>query len=124
MQSLPVAVIGGGPIGLAAAAHLIERGIAVRVYEAGDAVATNIRDWGHVHLFSPWRYNIDPVSRMLLVGTCWRDPCVSPAPFPAAASCSVLPRFPSASRWRGLRPSLRMIPYSRSSRPTLPLGLA
>ena len=74
MENMPVAVIGGGPIGLAAAAHLIDRGIAVRVYEAGDAVATNIRDWGHVHLFSPWRYNIDPVSRMLLVGTGWREP--------------------------------------------------
>ncbi|UDQ90110.1 NAD(P)-binding protein [Xanthobacter autotrophicus] len=74
MKNLPVAVIGAGPIGLAAAAHLINRGIPVKVYEAGDAVATNIRDWGHVHLFSPWRYNIDPVGRALLAGTAWHDP--------------------------------------------------
>ena len=58
-----VAVIGGGPIGLAAAAHLIARGLAVRVYEAGDTVGAGVRDWGHVRTFSPWRYSIDPASR-------------------------------------------------------------
>jgi cation diffusion facilitator CzcD-associated flavoprotein CzcO len=52
--SLPVAVIGAGPVGLAAAAHLIERDIPVRVYEAGETVAASVRDWGHVPLFSPW----------------------------------------------------------------------
>lgn len=39
---LPVAVIGAGPVGLAAAAHLLERGIELLVLEqgaqAGDAV--------------------------------------------------------------------------------------
>ena len=34
-ESLPVAVIGGGPVGLAAAAHLMARGLPVKVYEAG-----------------------------------------------------------------------------------------
>ena len=58
-QSLPVAVIGAGPVGLAAAAHLIDRGLPVTVYEAGPTVASNVRDWGHVRLFSPWEYNID-----------------------------------------------------------------
>jgi len=62
MQSpteLPIAVIGGGPIGLAAAAHLVARGVPVKLYEAGSGIAANVRDWGHVRLFSPWRYNID-----------------------------------------------------------------
>lgn len=71
---LPVAVIGGGPIGLAAAAHLVARGVPVKVYEAGPGVATNIRDWGHVRLFSPWRYNVDDAARSILLGNGWRDP--------------------------------------------------
>lgn len=74
MQELPVVVIGAGPVGLAAAANLVARGISVRVYEAGSAVGANVRDWGHVRLFSPWEYNIDPASRSLLEKTTWQEP--------------------------------------------------
>ena len=35
LDTLPVAVIGGGPVGLAAAAHLSSPGLPVKVYEAG-----------------------------------------------------------------------------------------
>jgi thioredoxin reductase len=73
-ETLPIAVVGGGPIGLAAAAHLIRRGIPVRVYEAGDDVAENVRDWAHVRLFSPWRYNIDAAARDLLQARGWNEP--------------------------------------------------
>ena len=52
-ENLPVAVIGAGPVGLAAAAHLMARGLPVKVYEAGETVGANVRDWGHVRLFSP-----------------------------------------------------------------------
>jgi 2-polyprenyl-6-methoxyphenol hydroxylase-like FAD-dependent oxidoreductase len=52
-NELPVAIIGGGPVGLAAAAHLIERDIPVRLYEAGATVGASVRDWGHVRTFSP-----------------------------------------------------------------------
>ncbi|WP_210212800.1 FAD-dependent oxidoreductase, partial [Mesorhizobium sp. M7A.F.Ca.ET.027.03.2.1] len=36
MANLPVAVIGAGPVGLAAAAHLVERGITPLVLERGE----------------------------------------------------------------------------------------
>ena len=66
LQHLPVAVIGGGPVGLAAAAHLIARGLPVKVYEAGPAVGSNLRDWGHVRVFTPWRYCVDAAATALL----------------------------------------------------------
>jgi thioredoxin reductase len=73
-QDYPVAVIGAGPVGLAAAAHLIDRGIPVRVYEAGETVGANIRDWAHVRTFSPWRYSVDGAARKLLANSQWREP--------------------------------------------------
>lgn len=73
-RSLPVAVIGGGPVGLAAAAHLISRGLPVKVYEAGPSVGSNLRDWGHVRVFTPWRYCVDRDSTALLKRHGWRMP--------------------------------------------------
>jgi thioredoxin reductase len=73
-SSLPVAIIGAGPVGLAAASHLIARGLPARLYEAGEMVAANVRSWGHVRLFSPWRFNIDPVSAALLSRHGWQEP--------------------------------------------------
>ncbi|GIF23595.1 thioredoxin reductase [Actinoplanes tereljensis] len=74
MPQLPIAVIGAGPVGLAAAAHLAERGIAFIVLEAGDEPASAVRRWGHVRLFSPWRYNIDPAAARLLTDAGWVRP--------------------------------------------------
>jgi cation diffusion facilitator CzcD-associated flavoprotein CzcO len=74
LDALPIAVIGGGPVGLAAAAHLIARGLPVKVYEAGPAVASNIRDWGHVRVFTPWRYCVDAAATKLLQRRQWRIP--------------------------------------------------
>jgi hypothetical protein len=71
---LPVAVIGAGPIGLVAAAHLVRRGERPLVFEAGTAVGASVRAWGHVRLFSPWRHLTDPVARALLEDTGWRSP--------------------------------------------------
>jgi thioredoxin reductase len=70
----PVAVLGAGPVGLAAAANLHERGIPFVVFEAGDDVAASIRDWAHVQLFSPWRFDIDPAARRLLETSGWNAP--------------------------------------------------
>ena len=73
-HALPVAVIGAGPVGLAAAAHLLERGITPLVLEAGPTPAHAVRAWGHVRLFSPWRYNIDSAARRLLGTIGWTEP--------------------------------------------------
>ena len=74
LEDLPVIVIGAGPVGLAAAAHLHERGIPFTVLEAGDGPAAAVRQWGHVRLFSPWRYNIDAAARRLLGDAGWVEP--------------------------------------------------
>jgi hypothetical protein len=63
---LPVAVIGAGPVGLAAAARLVERGLRPAVFEKGARVGAAILDWGHVRVFSPWDYNVDEAARALL----------------------------------------------------------
>jgi thioredoxin reductase len=72
--NLPVAIIGSGPIGLAAAAHLISRGVPVRLYEAAPVIAPNLRDWGHVRLFSVWDQCVDEAAVTLLKTHGWRSP--------------------------------------------------
>jgi hypothetical protein len=69
-----VAVVGAGPVGLAAAAHLIERGLEPIVLEAGAEPGHAVRQWGHVRLFSPWQYNLDAASQRLLAATGWNAP--------------------------------------------------
>jgi cation diffusion facilitator CzcD-associated flavoprotein CzcO len=71
---LPVIVIGAGPVGLAAAAHLVERGLTPLVLERGAQVGASIREWAHVGLFSPWEYNIDTASKRLLERHGWTAP--------------------------------------------------
>ncbi|MDQ4213074.1 NAD(P)-binding domain-containing protein [Microbacterium sp. ASV81] len=71
LAALPVIVIGAGPVGLAAAANLVERGIDFTILEAGTKVASSIRLWGHTRFFSPWRHLIDPASRRLLEASGW-----------------------------------------------------
>ncbi|AUI50716.1 FAD-dependent oxidoreductase [Arthrobacter crystallopoietes] len=78
---LPVVVIGAGPVGLAAAAHLLERGLRPVIFEAGPAPGAAIRAWGHIRLFSPWRFNIDAASRRLLEGTGWEEPRLTSLPY-------------------------------------------
>ena len=72
--SLCVAVIGAGPIGLAAAAHLLERGFSPIVFETGSSVASNLETFAHVQLFSPWRFNIDAAARRMLEASGWSPP--------------------------------------------------
>ena len=71
---LPVVIIGAGPVGLAAAAHLAERGLPFIVLEAGESAAAAVRQWGHVRVFSPWRYDIDAAAARLLGDAGWVRP--------------------------------------------------
>ena len=77
---LPVAVIGAGPVGLAAAAHLLARGETPLVLESGAAVGASIRQWRHVRFFSPWKYTVDAASVALLQLTGWTLPDPDGAP--------------------------------------------
>lgn len=70
-QPLPVAIIGAGPIGLAAAAHLSLRGEKVRLFEKAPVIAPNLRNWGHVRLFSAWEQCIDEAAATLLDRSGW-----------------------------------------------------
>lgn len=63
--TLPVAIIGGGPAGLAAAAHLVQYEQPFVLFESGPALGTHFLEYGHVRLFSAWRYNIDAASQKL-----------------------------------------------------------
>lgn len=71
---LPVAVIGAGPIGLAAAAELVGRGQDVLAFEQGDRPAAAVRSWGHVRLFSPWSELTSPAAVNLLEPSGWSAP--------------------------------------------------
>ncbi|CAN5291373.1 FAD-dependent oxidoreductase [soil metagenome] len=73
-HALPIAIIGAGPIGLVAAAHLVSRGETPLVLEAGGTVGASIRRWSHVRLFSPWKYLVDPVARTMLEEAGWTMP--------------------------------------------------
>jgi hypothetical protein len=104
--TLPVAVLGAGPVGLAAAAHLLSRGMTPLLLEAGSAVGANLDSVRHVRLFSPWRYNVDKAARRLLEDGGWTMP--EPEALPTAgelrdtylAPLAALPGIKEALRLR------------------------
>ncbi|MFE5483202.1 NAD(P)-binding domain-containing protein [Streptomyces sp. NPDC056527] len=73
-EQLPVVVIGAGPAGLAAAAHLVDRGLEALVLEAGAQAGAAVREWSHVRLFSTWGELTDPAAEKLLAPTGWVKP--------------------------------------------------
>ncbi len=82
-ETKTVAIIGAGLVGLAAAAHVLERGLRPIVLEAGENVGHAVREWGHVQLFSPWEYNVDRAAERLLTSTGWNSP--EPEQYPTGA---------------------------------------
>ena len=107
LPALPVVVIGAGPVGLAAAAQLLEQGLEPLVLEAGDSVAAAVQAWSHIRLFSPWRYNVDAAAARLLAGTGWEHPKLTGLPTgadliehylaPLAATAVLAPRIHTRS---------------------------
>lgn len=83
VAELPVVVVGGGPVGLAAAAHLLERGLTPLVLEAGPQAGAAVAAWHHVRLFSAWSELVDPAALRLLTPTGWRHP--EPGRYPTGA---------------------------------------
>ena len=71
---LPIAVVGAGPVGLAAAAHLLTCGETPVLFEAGGAVGNSVRQWGHVRMFTPWRFCVDRQAAALLASSGWSHP--------------------------------------------------
>jgi N-acetylglutamate synthase-like GNAT family acetyltransferase len=111
---LPVAVIGAGPVGLAAVARLIERGIEPLLLEAGGEVGTSLRDYGHVRLFSPWRYDVDQAVAAQLEGTGWTAPLPDELPLAAEIVDRVLrPYAALPDVQRALHLNTRVVAISR-----------
>ncbi|WP_431281125.1 FAD-dependent oxidoreductase [Humitalea sp. 24SJ18S-53] len=111
-RPLPVAIVGAGPIGLAAAAHLLARGLEPLVLEAGPEVGHAVSAWGHVRMFSPWRYNIDTAARGLLEAAGWVAPTAGAYPTgaelvaqylaPLAATAALRDRIRTGARVVGI----------------------
>jgi thioredoxin reductase len=114
LESLPVAVLGAGPVGLAAAAKLLERGIPFVVLEAAHRVGANLLDYGHVRLFSPWQYNVDHTMRDMLQATGWKMPSLEELPLAHEVVTKVLQPFAELPQVAsGLRLDTKVISVSR-----------
>ncbi|MFG3494751.1 NAD(P)-binding domain-containing protein [Streptomyces sp. NPDC047928] len=112
---LPVVVIGAGPAGLAAAAHLTDRGIEPLVLEAGPAAGAAVREWSHVRLFSRWGEVIDPAAEKLLAPTGWVRP--DPATYPSGGDWAEFYLQPLADALgERIRTGARVTGVSRSGR--------
>ncbi len=79
-ENLPVIIIGAGPVGLAAAAHLVERNRDFLIIEAGEMVGHQVSQWRHVRMFSPWKFNIDGAAKRLLEKSGWQSPAEDELP--------------------------------------------
>jgi N-acetylglutamate synthase-like GNAT family acetyltransferase/thioredoxin reductase len=114
IDALPVAVLGAGPVGLAAAARLIERGLPFFILEAGDRVGATLLDYGHVRLFSPWQYNVDHAMARLLSATGWTAPDAAALPLAGEIVAQVLQPFAELPQVAGvLHLRTRVVSISR-----------
>ncbi|MCI0140020.1 NAD(P)-binding domain-containing protein [Arthrobacter bambusae] len=112
MKKLPIAVIGAGPVGLAAVAHLLERGLEPVVFEAGPTAGAAIDQWRHIRLFSPWRFNLDAAAVRLLEPSGWKAPRLTALPYggeliddylaPLAALPAISSRLQTGARVRAV----------------------
>jgi hypothetical protein len=113
-MSKSVAIIGAGPVGLAAAAQAIERGLQPTVFEAGEGAGHAMRQWSHVRMFSPWEYNVDKASARLLGEAGWNTP--DPQSYPTGGELVSSYLDPLATRTalrKHIRTSSRVTAISR-----------
>lgn len=96
MPSKVIAIIGAGPVGLAAAAHALEHGLSPIVLERGPAAGHAIRQWAHVPMFSPWAFNVDRAAERLLLASGWTRP--DPDRYPTGGDLVSLYVAPLAER--------------------------
>ena len=103
-SDLPIAVIGAGPVGLAGrrpSRRLVARSPSSS--RAGASVGTSVLDWGHVRVFSPWRYNVDPAAAIFSkAGWIAPDPDAYPTGQGASPTTSPLAALPA------IDPALRL----------------
>ena len=114
ISELPIIVIGAGPTGLAAAAHLLDKGDTPLVLEAGARVGAHVLSWAHVRMFSPWEFNVDRVAARMLEASGWSKPPASEYPTggelvrnylePLAALPELRPHVRPGARVTGLSP--------------------
>lgn len=100
-----IAIIGAGPVGLAAASHALERGLAPVILERGPSVGHAVRQWAHVPMFSPWSFNTDAAAIRLLSATGWRSP--DPERYPTGGELFEAYLAPLAAR-TPLRATIRL----------------
>ena len=105
ISALPVVVIGAGPVGLAAAAQLVERNLPFVILEKSATVAAVPKAWGHVRLFSPWRYNVDAAAARLLSGSGWQFPDLDALPTGETLATDYLEPL---ARHRSIAPNLTL----------------
>lgn len=82
-EGVPVVVVGAGPVGLAAAAELVERGLEPLVLERADVAGAAVARWHHVRLFSPWSELVAPAAGRLLAAAGWTPPPATEYPLGA-----------------------------------------
>lgn len=70
-----IAILGGGPIGIEAALYARYLGYDVDLYERGP-IAASVLKWGHVRMFSPWKWNVSTLGLAALAAQdpAWRPP--------------------------------------------------
>lgn len=107
-----VAILGAGPVGLAAAAQVLERQLIPLILEQGQAAGHAVRGWAHVPMFSNWRYNLDAAATRRLAALGWVPP--DPEAYPTGADLVagyIAPLAQSLQPW--LQTGQRVVAISR-----------
>lgn len=109
-----IAILGAGPVGLEAALAAVAAGRSFRIFEAGLEVASNVRQWGHVRLFTHWDMSVSERMRQALEDSGQVVPSGDRCPTGTELVDQVLrpvSELPDVGPW--LRPDSRVIEIGR-----------